>query len=1121
MTNSLDGLIKEILRREKNSNELIQQFSNSLTTNDESLVVVYEDANGVESEIQIPSYGYLLSRLNVVESNMDAISGVSYRNVSLVGSDGIRRSLTKSNLPYPKNPSNALTTSNEFNIKNQKPFTSSRYPQTYFNINLPYLDDVNEYLIRSYKLLLNDSNDILYFDENIRGRNDINISEIDQLSTNNISFELLEYREFIDVLNINSNNRFSVESFRKTNDGTYYKLNTIQYIDNGGSTKLLSSGDSLVIDYNNEKTTCYEITNIIPETNEVSLKLIEGFDPIRIGSNIFGLYQKINESKLPIEIANNEYMIIFIKPIIKNFGIVPNEWGEGISISSDMFSLNNQNLNDFDNSNVIDYQNGISNSLKNTFIPPTDINDKPAPPNLSIDSLSINIVNRHKQGTQNDELRKKNNEKIRLKEQISELSVEIESLKTRISTTEYDTTEELDKDRRNLQDKQNRLSAIESDYSSLIDEINATIQDIDNFSPKYRIEGFIPLPEYKYEVIGMKIQYRYLTNDGNSIQSNEYKYTDDQDNTQKANKSKWISFNTPIKTRQIDSNNNVIWVIDNQESADELNINEISIPITQNEQVEIRVKTIGEVGYPTPIESDWSDSLNVPFDESILSETPNITNSTLIESIKNELNTELTNRGVYDHVSESTKVLGKTYYHFANNIGTSEIKDNRPKTLEEKIVEMEGIISELKSLVTSSIPEMSVKIIDENDNVLATVSNNSEISIFGGYYVDEIETLQVKKGQIISKIYYIEISNLTDTSDLELLSYVPGVNEKLPIVDLPSIDYDGYLINKDEYRLYRKYWQTPASYRNTANNDILISKYNNAVDPYINISAFQSSQTKGQFIYARNRDITLGDSLYITPNDQKDDFYMPTFDNNGNGNRPYVWNGDSLGSGNGNITDFCVHIDHPELQSGSDFLQNYNDLFSSYTFNSNGLLVRGIPSVILNNSRFFYPVFSQSKYFELDDTKENYYKQLNYRQIEKLPSGSPTELNFPRKIGFGNDDTYLIGKNTCGSYLFMAPQDEKQITIGSATYNSTKVIKNGDSFKIRIPIIFQSRFTDYDGSGNSGNGNLGGIVNNTNNNLVYTKKMGFDINVRNDDIFSFDISVTMKYKRDSLDSIRL
>jgi hypothetical protein len=63
-----------------------------------------------------------------------------------------------------------------------------------------------------------------------------------------------------------------------------------------------------------------------------------------------------------------------------------------------------------------------------------------------------------------------------------------------------------------------------------------------------------------------------------------------------------------------------------------------------------------------------------------------------------------------------------------------------------------------------------------------------------------------------------------------------------------------------------------------------------------------------------------------------------------------------------------------------------------------------------------------------------------------------------------------------------------------------------------IPVIFQFRATDKLGY-------IGGFRANGNpTNITYTKKLGIDIQVRNQSPFSFDVEVTGKYKNDTLSS---
>jgi hypothetical protein len=75
---------------------------------------------------------------------------------------------------------------------------------------------------------------------------------------------------------------------------------------------------------------------------------------------------------------------------------------------------------------------------------------------------------------------------------------------------------------------------------------------------------------------------------------------------------------------------------------------------------------------------------------------------------------------------------------------------------------------------------------------------------------------------------------------------------------------------------------------------------------------------------------------------------------------------------------------------------------------------------------------------------------------------------------------------------------------------SIKYLGDGDQNAINVPLIFQFRPVDKLGyiGGWRKSGNLS--------NITYTKKIGIDIQVKSEDIFSFDVQVTGSYQNDTL-----
>ena len=59
-------------------------------------------------------------------------------------------------------------------------------------------------------------------------------------------------------------------------------------------------------------------------------------------------------------------------------------------------------------------------------------------------------------------------------------------------------------------------------------------------------------------------------------------------------------------------------IVEDVTNADTPNINQIDIPVQSNERVDIRIKSISEVGWPeSPVESDWSEIITIDFPDDL------------------------------------------------------------------------------------------------------------------------------------------------------------------------------------------------------------------------------------------------------------------------------------------------------------------------------------------------------------------------------------------------------------------------------------------------------------------------------------------------------------------------
>ena len=225
----------------------------------------------------------------------------------------------------------------------------------------------------------------------------------------------------------------------------------------------------------------------------------------------------------------------------------------------------------------------------------------------------------------------------------------------------------------------------------------------------------------------------------------------------------------------------------------------------------------------------------------------------------------------------------------------------------------------------------------------------------------------------------------------------------------------------------------------------------------------------------------------------------------GAGANANIWRGtytSALPDINGSLNEFCVHISHPDI----------NDASSSSFSNLETPLVTG-------SGTMAYPAFRHALGFETDtnitSSLSTSLQTLSTQQLEYYPANSTSAFGsdnnaYPNKLGFIDSDEFLCGKYSCGSYLFIAPTSHTAIQIEGSTQLAKKTLEFGQENAITVPLIFQMRAQDKLGF-------IGGWRNAGNlKNITYSKKIGIDIQVRNEDLFSLDVLVTGSYTKTSL-----
>ena len=341
--------------------------------------------------------------------------------------------------------------------------------------------------------------------------------------------------------------------------------------------------------------------------------------------------------------------------------------------------------------------------------------------------------------------------------------------------------------------------------------------------------------------------------------------------------SNWVALETPTRQRKRDAiTGKYVWITESVEDGQEVNFNQLDLPINLGENVEIRIKAISEAGYPSnPLESDWSDVIKIDFPEGLLdtSDVINLVEENSKETTYVQLVEELDSKGLYTHISDSFIANEKYYTHGASNIASGFLSEEQtPISLFDKLVSLQQTIDGLINQIENAEGELIVTIVDEEGKT-TEVEQNTTTKIFAGYYTDEVADLNIKKGHIVTKTYKLLLEN-TKATDLELVARMIGdrdeavyqssdtgteVGHKLGTWDYVNLGNIPTLASRVEndtyYRVEGKYDLVPIQYQNISLNDVANFDYNN-------YAPFQSAQRKGQWIYSRYMNVSGEQPLY-------------------------------------------------------------------------------------------------------------------------------------------------------------------------------------------------------------------------------------------------------------------
>lgn len=710
----------------KNVNSTLQGLDalNQLATTDATHVVANIDSEEGTKTITLPSYQTVLNKLKSVESGFESLV-TGYGNVKTT--DGTDRILSVSPIPTAPDQIFDLEKPTTFHINNNWFFEDLIFPRLQVKFDLTNKIESSSDRVRISRIILDlKSSDARNFYNNEILKNSIESVGYERLKTllseNNIKYFEDEQDVQLPLVQERYTGSFSIVDVRQINGQTWYYLSTLNY----STTTDKEHYDNLVLQASKDdskptlikyRETLYRVDEVFVPDMRIRVTPYIGADVPGL-EDIFTIYNEPFQLKeVSVNIGFNEIDFVFFKAVNEQYNIISNDWSPGVHFVTNELvydSDKNEQLTSFYYKFVADFGSKWISELKDKKVYAFN-GIIPNRPIIKSDYFSVVQINTQLNAALSTA-------------DIKATTANVESLKSTITSLK-ETIGLLKIDLQNARDTQ-KHSQIQNQININTTKLNHTeaeyrtslkyLQDLAKGSglldvkPKYRIRGFFPIPESQFadneasvlteqKIIGFEVLYRYLKLDNTGTELKTFTYNNDNiDNI--GVYSDWQQYTTGFLQKVWDPDLECfVWKEESISDGKVRNINQLDIPIQRGENVEIKIRSISEAGYPeNPLKSDWSDPVIVEFptELSTESEIATLLRDSLDEQTDIQIDTALKSLGVYSHVNDQSRNLNAGddtlfYKHKAQNISIEYIdKSGKVFTVPLSIL-IDGILAAL------------------------------------------------------------------------------------------------------------------------------------------------------------------------------------------------------------------------------------------------------------------------------------------------------------------------------------------------------------------------------------------------------------------------------------------
>ena len=801
--NSFVSLSEQIQQLNNNSVEILTGINDVVSGTGDSINVTYTDEQGNETAYSLPTVGYLQQRINEINNNINRLVGETDSSTYVIDGKSTKRSFLI-DLNREPNKINTLDKVDKFSSTNNWFFESLMNPMLSVNFDLTekVQESTDGAISRRYIVKFEKDDDGNYtekglaslndFKDKFVGKDNINLNTFTDWYTNPTNTGVINntdpiYDEQIfdfEYQEISESGVFSVlkQELDSINNKLWYHIYPFNYVTSSGSRQALRINDELILNKENSNTRWKIVETSVADSNyRIRVERVEGFEPIPTATDILKIYgSSATKKEVKVSIGFDEYVVIFMKPINSKNKLKSSTWSDGTGLYTNDLILDTDNsisMSQYYLDTVDDYGSILNDLIQKNI--PTKYGVSPDAPILRDENFKVVQINKHL--TDNDdsnEVKKMHSQKVNVKNKLLQVRDSIIQKNREISTKNFTSSSEKNKSYNEL----TRLTAEQETYSknlySLTREIKSKKDTVNKIEPKFRVRGFWLIPDGKkvsgqreQMIVQFKIQYRYSSKSGTENQTEAYKMIDGKTGYF----SNWIPLNSDARKRVFNSEKNEWeWIIEDVSDADTPNINQLDIPLNPDEKVEIRVKSVSEVGFPdSALESVWSESITIEFPDelsNILSSNDYILEDAEKDNVLIEFEQTLESKGINKHINDSYTEGDIYVAHKTDKIQTPYKDENGVDlNLEDYLEYLTDKMSKLENIIYSAKGELKVTLYNGIDETV--INNGSDINIDIILQDHGLTRDGVLYGNNISiiKKYFIKIKNLSTQSTLGFL----------------------------------------------------------------------------------------------------------------------------------------------------------------------------------------------------------------------------------------------------------------------------------------------------------------------------------------------------------------